>query len=118
MNLINRITVSEKDKNFLISREAVDLLFSELKYSNTELELDFSNVEFMSRSYADQFHKTKQEYEKNNNVRIHIINANEEMINMLQVVAKTQNSGERTFEKIPVFRFSKPQMLSDYLLSI
>ncbi len=118
MNPINRIIVSEKAKNFLISREAANLLFSELKYSNIELELDFSNVEFMSRSYADQFHKLKLDYEQNNRIRIHIINANEEVINMLQVVAKTQNSSERTFEKVPVFRFSKSQMLSDYLLSI
>src|SRR5690606_22038306 len=100
------------------SREAVDLLFAELKYSHTELELDFSNVEFMSRSYADQFHKAKLEYEKNNEVVIHIVNANEKVIHMLQVVAKTQNPNERTFEKIPVFRFSKRQMLTDYLLSI
>lgn len=118
MTLINKIIVSEKEKNFLISREAVVSFFNELKYSNTELELDFSNIEFMSRSYADQFHKTKIAYEQNNKVRIHIINANEEVINMLQVVAKTQSSSERIFEKIPVFRFSKPQMLTDYLLSI
>lgn len=118
MTLINKIIVSEKEKNFLITREAVDSLFSELKHSNTELEFDFSYVEFMSRSYADQFYKMKFAYEKNNKVKIHIINANEEVINILQVVAKTQNLSERNFEKIPVFRFSKPQMLSDYLLSI
>lgn len=118
MNPIKRIVVSEKAKNFLISREAVEILYAELKYSNTELELDFSNVEFMSRSYADQFHKMKLDYELRNKVKVHIINANEEVINMLQVVSKTQNSSERTFDKVPVFKFSEPRMLTDYLLSI
>ena len=118
MNLAKRIFVSEKAKNFLISREAVTSLFNELSNTNAELELDFSNVEFMSRSYADQFHKTKLEFEQQHNVKIHIVNANEEVINMLQVVSKTQNSNNRIFEKIPVFRFSKPKMLSDYLFSI
>jgi hypothetical protein len=118
MNLLKRISVSEKAKNFLISREAVDLLFENLNSSVSEIELDFSNVEFMSRSYADQFYKAKLNFEQRHNIQIHIVNANEEVINMLQVVSKTQNSNERAFEKIPVFRFSKPQMLSDYLLSI
>ena len=118
MNSIKKIFVSEKTKNSLVSREAATSLFNELKNSDTEFEFDFSNVEFMSRSYADQFHKAKLEFEQKYNAKIHIINANEEVIKMLQVVSKTQNANERTFEKIPVFRFSKPSMLSDYLSSI
>jgi hypothetical protein len=119
MNSNKKIVVSEKAKNFLISREAVNLLFHELNgYNNTEIELDFGNIEFMSRSYADQFHKTKIDFEQNHNVKIYIMNANEEVINILQIVSKTQNSTERSFEKIPVFRFSTAQLLSAYLLSI
>ena len=112
------ILVSENDKNFLISREAVSSLFDKLSNMDSNLELDFSNVEFISRSYADQFYKAKSDFEKMHNSEIHIMNANEEVINMLHVVSKTQNSNERFFDKVPVYRFSKIDRLSDYLLSI
>lgn len=118
MKIAKRIIVSDKTKNFLVSREAVDSLFNELKDIGSELEFDFSNVEFISRSYADQFYKAKFEWEKKYSSKASIINANEEVINMLNAVSKTQNATERFFESIPVYKFSKVDKLSDYLLSI
>lgn len=118
MNTQKTILISEGNKNFLVSREAVQALFSELSDSNTIYKLNFSNVEFMSRSYADQFYKMKLDFECNTNNEIHILNANEEIINVLQAVAKTQKKADRSYEHVPVFRFSKLSMLSDYLLTI
>jgi len=118
MNSIQKIVVSESAKNFLISREAVISLFSNINRNQNNIEFDFANVEFMSRSYADQFCKLKTDFEQNKNSRIQIVNANEEVINMLQIVEQTQNSTERKFEQVPIFKFSKAKMLSDYLFSI
>ncbi|HET6228026.1 MAG TPA: DUF4325 domain-containing protein [Bacteroidia bacterium] len=118
MKPTKKILISDKTKNFLISREAGSSLFTELNSPDFEYELDFSNIEFISRSYADQFYKMKEDFEKKFNTRIHIINANEEVINMLHVVSKTQNLSERNFENVPIYRFSKIDNLSDYLLSI
>jgi hypothetical protein len=118
MKPTKKILVSNKEKNFLVSREAASVLFNELNFSDSDFELDFSNVEFISRSYADQFYKLKDDLEKRFNTKIHIINASEEVINMLHIVSKTQNLSERNFEKIPVYRFSKMDNLSDYLFSI
>lgn len=118
MKPTKKILISDTAKNFLVSREAVNSLFDGLSFSEFEYELDFSNVEFISRSYADQFYKMKDDFEKRFNTRIHIINANEEVINMLHVVSKTQNLSERSFEKVPIYKFSKIDNLSDYLLSI
>jgi hypothetical protein len=118
MKSVIKIPVSNKAKNFLISREVVFSLFDKLSKFDSDLELDFSNIEFISSSYADQFHKAKNDFENKHNSKIHILNANEKVIRMFQVVSKTQNSHERLFEKIPVYKFSKIDSLSDYLLSI
>lgn len=118
MNSVQKIVVSENAKNFLISREAAVSIFSNINGNQNNIEFDFENVEFMSRSYADQFYKLKTNFEQNQNARIQIVNANEEVINMLQIVAQTQNLTERKFEQVPIFKFSKIEMLSDYLFSI
>jgi hypothetical protein len=119
MNFTQKIIVSEKAKSFLISREAVDSLFDNLNVSDySNFEFDFENVEFMSRSYADQFHKAQSTFEHKHNKRIHIVNANTKIINMLQAVAQTQHATKRKFEQVPIFRFSKAEMLSDYFFSI
>ena len=118
MNSVQKIVVSENAKNFLITREAAVSIFSNINGNQNNIEFDFENVEFMSRSYADQFYKLKTNFEQNQNARIQIVNANEEVINMLQIVAQTQNLTERKFEQVPIFKFSKIEMLSDYLFSI
>lgn len=118
MKPTKRILVSDKAKNFQVSREAATSLFNELNNVDVELEFDFINVDFISRSYADQFYKAKMDWEKSHDAKAYIVNANEEVINMINVVSKTQNSTERFFENIPVYKFSKIDKLSDYLLSI
>jgi len=119
MSTKHKILVSEKSKNFLISREAVELLFNQLNsLSDVEIDLDFSNVDFVSRSYADHFYKAKIDFELKNNVKIQILNANERVITMFHVVSLTQSSINRQFEKPKRFKFSKMEILNDYMLSI
>jgi hypothetical protein len=85
MKSVIKIPVSNKAKNFLISREVVFSLFDKLSKFDSDLELDFSNIEFISRSYADQFHKAKNDFENKHNSKIHILNAKDVYISSLEL---------------------------------
>lgn len=119
MKAVIQIPVLEEVGKFLNTREASSLLFNIIsKNKGAEIEFDFTGVEFMSRSFADQFHKEKLQFQEKENLVLYIINANEEIIKILQAVANTQNKKDRKFVSLPVFRFSDEKLLSDYLLSI
>lgn len=119
MKAVVEIVVFKELGRFLNTREAVTTLMEILnKNQGAEIELDFSEVEFMSRSFADQFHKEKISFQEKSSSVIHITNANEEIIRILQAVSHTQNKKEREFIQIPVYKFSDQSLLSKYLLSI
>jgi len=113
------IKVIDKLSELLNSREAATMLLDIVRENRShKTEFDFNDIEFMSRSFADQFHKEVDAIQKNNVSVIEISNANEEIINMLKTVARTQNKTKRDFIKLPVFKYSDSNMLSDYLLSV
>ena len=68
--------------------------------------VNFSDVVFMSRSFADEFHKQKMKLIDNLNDIIHIANAPKKVIEILQAVSKTQSNRNLNNQKIPVSRFS------------
>jgi anti-anti-sigma regulatory factor len=113
------IKVAEALSELLNTREAATMLFHLIeKHSSNRVEFDFSEVEFMSRSFADQFHKERSNIKKENGLVIVISNANEEVQTILKTVAQTQNKSKRAYMKLPVFQYTNTEMLSDYLLSI
>ncbi len=119
MKAIFQISVSEQVGKLLNTREAATMLLDVVRETKCSvIELDFMYVEFMSRSFADQFHKEKIELQNTLNVSIDIVNANEEIINILQTVSRTQVKSNREFEEVQIFKFSNTQLISDYLLSI
>lgn len=119
MKKTHHIIVVDRLSELLNSREAASKLFNIVKQQKADrFELDFNDIEFMSRSFADQFHKERTLFEKSNDVVIEILNANEEIIKMLKTVARTQNKTKRAFVKLPVFKYSNAELLSDYLLSV
>lgn len=119
MKAVFQISVSEQIGKLLNTREAATMLLDVVRESKCSvIELDFTSVEFMSRSFADQFHKDKIELQNKLNVSIDIVNANEEIINILQTVSRTQVKSNREFEEVQIFKFSNTQLISDYLLSI
>lgn len=114
-----QIMVVKQLSELLNSREAATMLLNYVRDQKADrVEFDFSDVEFMSRSFADQFHKERYELQKSNGLIIEISNANEEIINILNTVERTQNKVKREFIKLPVFKYSDTDMLSDYLLSV
>jgi len=90
----------------LNTREAATGLCKVVKSQNTTtVEIDLAGVEFMSRSFADQFYKEREQLRKNG-VSVFLINADEEIEKILEVVARTQNKRERSYNEILVSRFS------------
>lgn len=122
MEATNTIRVSEICGTDLISRESAQELSASIDLSTctvcNEFELDFSTVEFMSRSFADQFHKERLRLQEEHVCEIHVVNANMEVLEMLSAVAKTQQASERKSAHIPVSRFSDVKSLSEYLLAL
>lgn len=113
------IKVTDKLSELLNSREAATMLLDFVcKQKSNRVELDFSGVEFMSRSFADQFHKELNKLQNENLVTIELTNANEGIIRMLNSVARTQSASKRDFVKLPIFKYSNEDLLSDYLLSV
>lgn len=114
-----QIKVIEHLSELLNTREAATMLLDFVKKQKADrVEFDFSDVEFMSRSFADQFHKERYMIQQSNGLMIVISNANEEIVNVLKTVERTQNKTKREFIKLPVFKYSNTDMLSDYLLSV
>ena len=119
MKAILNISVFEEIDSLLNTREAAIQLADLIRDNPCKIiELDFTNVEFMSRSFADQFIKEELQLKEELNVCIEIINANEEIIKILNIVSNTQHKTSREFFSIPVYKFSNPQLLSDYLFAI
>lgn len=83
-----------------------------------KVDLDFSEVEYISRSFADQFHADKIKLATEQQKTIIVTNANEEVINMLQAVARTQNKAYRGHTHLPVYKYSTWNQLENFLLSI
>lgn len=83
-----------------------------------QVELDFLGVQYISRSFADQFHTGKMELAVVSQKTIVVVNASESVVNMLQTVAKTQNKTYRTESSLPVLKYTDWQQLENFLLSI
>ena len=97
---------------------ATEILEAVIQNPCNHIELDFAEVEYVSRSFADQFHAEKLviagQYQKN----IIVTNANEEIIKMLQAVARTQDKVFREYEEIPVYNYTNWKSLEIFLLSV
>jgi len=107
------IKVKEAFGNTLDSRHEAAMLFDSLKDYCTqcgEIVLDFSEVMFMSRAFADQFHKEKIRWCEGTNVTIFIENANDQVSEILQAVTKTQTKREVKARQQNVNSFTKEQV--------
>ncbi|MDD2982181.1 MAG: hypothetical protein PHQ74_02225 [Crocinitomicaceae bacterium] len=113
------INVFERLGETLNTRIAATSLFefvSEIKCD--AVNFDFDQVVFMSRSFADQFHKDRMTLQGQNKVVIEICNAESNIREMLTTVASTQEKKDRYYRVLPVFTFTNDEKLEDYLLSI
>jgi len=115
------INIESSIANTLDSRDEAIHLFDSLNSRHTELkeiELDFSYVDFMSRSFADQFYKEQVKWAQQNNIPLLITNASVQVIEILQAVSKTQKGKNGKVQDLPIYSFSKADQLSQYLQAI
>lgn len=118
MKKILHIDVFTKVGETLNTRDGATNLFESVKEFNAiNVVFDFSKIEFMSRSFADQFHKERMILKEQNGLVIQIKDASETVRKMLITVESTQNKRNRFYMELPVFSFSEDK-LSDYLLSL
>lgn len=82
-----------------------------------DIVLDFRDVAFMSRTFADQFYKERQSYIQAANIHLQIADADIQIIDVLQAVSKTQKK-ERSLTEYPVYTFVNENVLMDYLQTI
>ena len=107
------------ESSSLNTRDEASKLFSYLANdsSSKKVIFDFANIQFVSRSFADEFQKALTFLTNNENVSIEIINANSDIIEMLQAFSRTQNTVKRSFNNLPVYSFADSISLNKFLYS-
>jgi len=119
MNCESTIHVEQLLGKTLHTREASRHLFGFVAASPCDnIELDFLDVDYISRSFADEFHADKLKLATDHQKSIIVTNANDEIMNMLQSVARTQNKQYKPNTTKTVYRYSNWGPLESYLLSI
>jgi hypothetical protein len=102
----------------LNTRDEADLLFQQLLISTAqEYILDFSSIQFISRSFADQFIKQLNHFEYKS--RVKLLNSNLQIVNILASVRKTQKP--KKIEHLitrQVYSFESIPMVYQYLQDI
>lgn len=104
----------------LNTRDEADKLFTFLlndRISN-KLFFDFDNINFISRSFADEFHKSLIYLTKIEHVTCELLNSDSNIIEILQAVSRTQNNDKRNRNNLPVFSFVESSSLYNFLATI
>jgi hypothetical protein len=119
MNYPTTISVFKSIGPLVHTRESSKILMKLIEQDQCDsIELDFSKVEYISRSFADQFYADKINCTEKLKKNIIVSNANETVIHMLNAIAKTQNKKSNTFLDIPIYKYSSQSELENFLLSI
>lgn len=119
MNCTSTISVFDLIGSSVHTREASDILMHQIETDPcNEIEIDFSQVDYISRSFADQFYVDKKKWATELKKDVIVSNANESIVHMLNTVSKTQNKKSDYRLNIPVYKYSSQSELENFLLSI
>ncbi len=102
---------------FISSRKSISIIKEQIDFNVTgrDISFDFSEIVFISRSFAHEFIK----FAKSNNLNFKLINTNTNLSAMFASVKKTETSGNRReFDDIPVTRFKNRQELNSFFATI
>ncbi len=88
-NVVKIIKIAEIIAPIISSRDAVDLAQNKInQFDNTSIELDFSAVEFISRSVAHALLVMKEDFLRQSPKKeIILVNTNQSITNMLRIVS-------------------------------
>jgi hypothetical protein len=98
-----------------VSREQADLLFEAIA-KMPGVSVDFAGVDFISRSFADQFHKGLTTLLPR--MAVSVINASLEVRQMLEAVSRTQSARQYSGVASVVRKFSSKEELREFLRSV
>lgn len=119
MNCTTTISVFDLIGASVHTRESSKILMNLIEKDPCDfIEVDFSQVHYISRSFADQFYFDKMKCAIELKKNVIVSNANESVVHMLNAVAKTQNKKPNTFLNIPIYKYSSQNQLENFLLSI
>lgn len=99
-------------------RDSAAHLFSDVEESIREVVLDFDNVVFISRGFADELHQVRQMVQSERGLTIVVENANEEVRAMLNVVSRTQDGAGKSNKPLSPIHINGSQGLEDLLLGM
>jgi hypothetical protein len=111
---ISKIKVKELMPETLDTRESATLLAQFMKQESlsTKIELDFNGILFMSRSFADQFHK--EIYANENHIDLCIKNADVQITDILNAVSRTQENRKKHINTYNLLQLTDLDKLTDY----
>lgn len=118
------IKIASSFGNILNTRdEAIELKNQSLHIlsaspSNTKIIVDFLGVDFMSRSFADQFYKENRTLIENFSCEIILTNLDEQITEVMSAVSRTQNKTNRSFAESPIYSFTDREKLDNYLQAL
>ena len=99
----------------ITSRKAVEVIKSEIPLvSNTAVTFDFSNIDFISRAFADEL----IHFIADKGISADFKNANAVITEMLTVVQKNRGKRNSSFHHIAITPFKDKKELSNFLTSL
>lgn len=99
---MKRVVLSKEIGTNVITRNTLDRFFSKIKkYKSKEIVIDFSNINFISRSGADEYLKLKNSVRK----KIKEVNQSEDVKAMFGVVSN-KSRDIRVYNELPPVRIS------------
>lgn len=109
------IQINQYLPSTITSRHAIKKLFEEaLEEDKKTIDIDFSNIEFISRAAADEL----IHFIEFNKKDVNILNANRVILEMISVVQKNRSSRKSKFHNIAVTPFSSNKELEQFLSMI
>lgn len=118
MKAILEIHIASEIDSIINTREAANHIKTQILESKCKhVELNFQDVEFISRSFADQMHKEKSAL-ADIGILIIMVNASSSIMDMFRAVSNTQHAVDRQRQEIPVYKITNMDALTEYLYSI
>ena len=103
----------------LVTREAATAIMQSVKEHPCDVvNLDFAGIDFISRSFADQFHKEKMLLWENGEKEIIVLNAHNDVFQMFNAVANTQTSDNSAYKSFSRLNFESMRSLKEYLQGV
>lgn len=85
----------------LTTRDVANVIFDKIDSTHpVTIEMDFDSITFISRSFADEFHKNKLAFVKERDIEVIVVNCPENVLATFKEVAATNKPDfKRTYRK-------------------